>query len=320
MARPSKNQRIDYFPHMCGHGKTMFVIEQRYGNDGYAFWFKLLEQLGSKDGHALDIKDPETFEYMQARTKLSADRCTEILDHLAKLHAIDETLWVTKSIIWSQNFVDNIEDVYRKRKTETPRKPGFCDSNPQKPEQGGVSVTETRQSKVKESKEKEMVSVTETQDTDRKPDTTPNDTLGLNAQQIHLLTTLQGIYPTAGLQEGIEDGRIAEIIRRDIHGDFGQVAACVKNYLSAWTDRGADQRFLKQLVNLLDRGSWKNFKELKPTGGSARERLAEKARDPASSDRYAPALEDDEQAELNKTGMPWPVLREKITSGVAVWP
>ena len=106
VARPKK-QTVDYFPHCCNHKKTMFVLEQRYGNDGYAFWFKLLEMLGSAEGHALDINDLATWEFLQAKTKLSDSFCIEILELLVKLGAIDSELW-GKKVIWCQNFVDGI--------------------------------------------------------------------------------------------------------------------------------------------------------------------------------------------------------------------
>ena len=51
--RPKK-AIVDYFPHFVSHGKTMFTIEMKYGNDGYAFWFKLLEILGSTENHYID--------------------------------------------------------------------------------------------------------------------------------------------------------------------------------------------------------------------------------------------------------------------------
>ena len=44
MARPLK-QTVDYFPHYVNHGKTLLIIENEYGNTGYAFWFKVIELL-----------------------------------------------------------------------------------------------------------------------------------------------------------------------------------------------------------------------------------------------------------------------------------
>ena len=49
MTRPKK-QTVDYFPHSCNHKKTIYILEERYGNNGYSFWFKLLEMLGNTEG------------------------------------------------------------------------------------------------------------------------------------------------------------------------------------------------------------------------------------------------------------------------------
>lgn len=148
MGRPLK-QGVDYFPHTCSHGKTIYILEQRWGNDGYAFWFKLLELLGSTEGHVLDAENAATREFLAAKTHLSAEQCHEILDLLADLDAIDQELWKGHHVIWCQNFVDHLEPVYRKRKIEPPSKPNFCDENSSIDD---VSVTESTQSKVKESK------------------------------------------------------------------------------------------------------------------------------------------------------------------------
>ena len=152
MARPKK-QTVDYFPHMCNHKKTIYILEQKYGNNGYAFWFKLLEMLGSAEGHYLDLSDDTAWEFLQAKTQLDDSLCTEILTLLAKLDAIDAELWSAK-VVWSQNFVDGISDVYRNRRVEIPPKPSFYIQKPDKEE---VSTDEKPQSKVKESKVKETI-------------------------------------------------------------------------------------------------------------------------------------------------------------------
>jgi hypothetical protein len=35
----------------------MHIIENKFGNDGYSIWFKLLEQLGKANNHFIDISD-----------------------------------------------------------------------------------------------------------------------------------------------------------------------------------------------------------------------------------------------------------------------
>lgn len=151
MARPKK-KGVDYFPHDCVTGKTIFTLELKYGNDGYAFWFKLLELLGTKEGHYLDCNDLEEMEFLQAKTHLDEVKMHRILDTLANLNAIDRELW-QKKVIWSQRFVDGISDVYVNRRVETPAKPNFyivsTDHNLGEDE---VSTSKSTQSKVKESK------------------------------------------------------------------------------------------------------------------------------------------------------------------------
>ena len=123
MARPRK-KTIDYFPHCTRHGKTMFVIEQKFGNDGYAFWFKMLESLGDSEGHYIDVTTPENWEFFVARMGVSHLDAKKIMALFANLGAIDRELW-GKHIIWSDNFIDGIEDVYRKRDKDRPKRPDF---------------------------------------------------------------------------------------------------------------------------------------------------------------------------------------------------
>lgn len=147
MARPQK-RTVDYFPHHCSHGKTMFIIEQKFGNDGYAFWFKLLEMLGRNDGHVIDVRNEAEWEYLISVTRVDDQTCEDILNLLAKLQAIDPELWENR-IIWCQNFVDGIKDAYRYRTSETPIRPSIPYK---KPTSTGVSDIRNPETKVKETK------------------------------------------------------------------------------------------------------------------------------------------------------------------------
>jgi hypothetical protein len=132
----------------------MFILEERYGNDGYAFWFKLLEMLGGTEGHVIDLNNPTNAEYLRSKTRRSYEQMMENLNLLATLDAIDPQLW-TQKIIWCQKFVDGISDVYiRSRHTETPRRP---DNYAEKPRADSVSTTKNPQSRVKESRVKKSI-------------------------------------------------------------------------------------------------------------------------------------------------------------------
>jgi len=133
----------------------MFILEQKYGNNGYAFWFKLLEMLGTAKGHFLHLENPADWEFLQAKTRLDGDKCSEILDLLARLDAIDRELWESHRVVWSQNFVDGIAEAYRNRKVETPSRPSFYT---QKPCSNDVSTPENPQTKLDETKLNESTS------------------------------------------------------------------------------------------------------------------------------------------------------------------
>jgi hypothetical protein len=133
MGRPKK-QTVDYFPHYVGGSrKTLFLLESDYGNDGYAFWFKLLELLGSNEGHYYDISSAANRRYLYAYTKVEEETATKILDMLVDLGNIDKELYSERKIIWCQSLVDNLKDVYDKRTTPLPKKPFYEDNLPENP-------------------------------------------------------------------------------------------------------------------------------------------------------------------------------------------
>lgn len=161
MSRPKK-QTVEYFPHYVMTGKTLYILESLYGNDGYSFWFKLLEILGDSKGHYYDCSVSSNWQFLTARTHIDESTAEKIITTLIDLGKIDPELWEHK-IIWVQNFVDNLSDVYKKRMTEVPHKPSFPLREPdntdsfssENPTSPIVSVPETPQRKEKESKEKE---------------------------------------------------------------------------------------------------------------------------------------------------------------------
>lgn len=121
MTRPRK-RTVDWFPHSVNHGRTIFVLERRWGIAGYAFWFKLLELMGNSEGHFIDADNKSSMDYLQALTYTDKDTCLEILNQLADLDAIDLKLWKEK-IIWSDNFVAGLAALYRNRNLPLPDRP-----------------------------------------------------------------------------------------------------------------------------------------------------------------------------------------------------
>lgn len=149
MSRPQKTT-VDYFPHFVTNGKTMYSLEASYGNDGYAFWFKLLELLGKSENHFYDCNKPCDWRFLLAKTKMDENTANNILDLLVDLEAIDRDLWEHR-IIWSANFVENLSSLYSRRNVNPMDKPAIMGLCIQKPPVSGVSVGKNPQSKGEES-------------------------------------------------------------------------------------------------------------------------------------------------------------------------
>ena len=129
MARPLK-RTVDYFPHFVNAGKTLLILQNEFGNDGYAFWFKLLALLCKTDGQVYDYNNLASWRLLLAETNVSEDIANKILQLLADIEAIDPELYLAK-IIWVQNLVDNLADVYtRRRNGFVPSRPVIDNINP----------------------------------------------------------------------------------------------------------------------------------------------------------------------------------------------
>ena len=119
----SNRQTADYFPHYVGEkSRTKFILEKNWGNDGYAFWFKLLELLCAADGQYYDCWDKMGWEYLLAVTGVTAETAEAILNTLASMGKVDKELWESCRVIWVQSLLENLRQLYSKR-TAAPTKP-----------------------------------------------------------------------------------------------------------------------------------------------------------------------------------------------------
>ena len=161
MARPKK-QSVEYFPHFTKGGRTIFILENKFGNDGYAFWFKLLEVLAESDGHYYDCSNNPNWEFLLAKTRCDEVTANDIIKTLIDLGKVDADLW-EKRVIWVQNLVDHFVEIYRRRSAVVPKKPSFRVENPtskgvsdgENPTTGVVSDDKNPERKEKEREVKE---------------------------------------------------------------------------------------------------------------------------------------------------------------------
>ena len=124
MARPESNT-VDYFPHFISDGKKMFFIEKKYGNNGYATWFKILEKLAITDHHFLNLNEDEEMLYLSAKCNISEELLISIITDLTRIGAFNKMLWEVK-IIWCQKFIDEIQPAYSRRNNKCMNFDSLC--------------------------------------------------------------------------------------------------------------------------------------------------------------------------------------------------
>jgi hypothetical protein len=82
----------------------------------------------------------EAWEHFYISANLPEKRAEALFESFAKLEMIEPHLWVVHRVVWSQNFVTGLANIYAKRSTVPPSRPThFCTENCP---QTGVSGTE----------------------------------------------------------------------------------------------------------------------------------------------------------------------------------
>ena len=172
MARPIK-RTVDYFSHDAdaSEGRTLSILYNHFGHDGISAWWQLLERVSKTENHVISIRNSEEKEWLASKLRFPPDKMMVILGKMAELEAIDSCLF-TAGLIWSQNLVARLSDVYKNRKQEAPTKPPLPTlymplenskisnnpinntTNPITTPDNPITIQEMQQSKVKESKGK----------------------------------------------------------------------------------------------------------------------------------------------------------------------
>lgn len=117
MAGRREAKTVQYFPHYTTDNKVLGILESYFSNDGYVFYYKLLELLGSTPGHYYSCKKTIDWDFLVKETGgLKEAKIKQILQKLADLNFINKLLWNEHKIIYSQSFIDDITDAYKRRK------------------------------------------------------------------------------------------------------------------------------------------------------------------------------------------------------------
>lgn len=117
MAGRKAQHDADYFPFFAKDGRTLFMLQSKFGLEGIGFFTNLLRLLCTTPRHHLDLSDPMQALYTWSRIGLNdEDKAVKIVEMMVATGKIDRQLWTEKRVIYCQDFVDSLSELYAKRK------------------------------------------------------------------------------------------------------------------------------------------------------------------------------------------------------------
>ena len=114
MARPEKHD-VDYFPFYIKDGRTLFILESKYGCKGTGFFTNVMRFLCATPDHHFQLKDASDRLYFFAKTKCDEESGIDMLNIMANTRKIHTQLWFSGAVIVSEAHLESIKDAYRKR-------------------------------------------------------------------------------------------------------------------------------------------------------------------------------------------------------------
>ena len=109
MGRPKK-LTLDFFMHDANASSNLKirVLENKFGNEGYSTYFKLLELLCQSDGMKLDASSAEYLEVLAVDFYLrDIQHLLNIIQSCADIGLFDKQLWESRRVIFSHDIVEN---------------------------------------------------------------------------------------------------------------------------------------------------------------------------------------------------------------------
>ena len=122
MARPAK-LNCDYFPHFVKNERDLDYLIDRFGIEGYYFFYRLREFLCDCDNWTFKVNTDRDMVYMCKQFALDKTRVIELMDICAENSIIDHDLWIKVQIIWQDELASYLQDSWAGRKAPPPEKP-----------------------------------------------------------------------------------------------------------------------------------------------------------------------------------------------------
>ncbi|WP_347491161.1 conserved phage C-terminal domain-containing protein [Desulfoscipio sp. XC116] len=117
MARPAK-EGMDYFSHDTDavNDPKIEVLRALYGNDGYAFFFILLEQIYKSSDFEVNVSDAEMQQIFARKVSVTPQKFSEMIQTAVKWGCFDREAYEKRGVLTSNGIKKRASVVLRKRK------------------------------------------------------------------------------------------------------------------------------------------------------------------------------------------------------------
>lgn len=116
MARPRK-EGMDYFPHDTDavNDTKIEALRMLYGNDGYAFYFILLELIYKQPDFELDVSDAETIQILAKKVEVTPEKFNNMMQTAIKRGCFDADAYHERCVLTSEGVKKRSKVVVDKR-------------------------------------------------------------------------------------------------------------------------------------------------------------------------------------------------------------
>ena len=110
-----ERKNVDYFPFFIKDGRTLFILEGKYQCKGTGFFTNVFRFLAGRPDHHFQLKSESDHLYFFTATKCDEESGIDMIEIMVETGKLERDLWEQKKVLASQDFLESIQDAYRKR-------------------------------------------------------------------------------------------------------------------------------------------------------------------------------------------------------------
>lgn len=119
MARPTRRD-ADYFPFYAKDGRTLAILQHKYGLAGIGFFTNVMRMLTVTPNHFVDLNEQADRLYAFSKIGCDPEEGEKMIETMVTTGKINQYLWSVHKVLFSDDLVDSLSELYRKRNTEPP--------------------------------------------------------------------------------------------------------------------------------------------------------------------------------------------------------